>query len=124
MTQKLIFDKWLHHDGKGCPVPVGYMVDVEGHWPLGISAEVFKATRQTEDIPAIEWFHDEVLLKSAYTGYSNAIITRYRIHKLKGMEQVNEALNNLPADDQASDCIDLSSRELFLTENPSKGDSK
>ena len=91
--KQLIFDKWIDHDGAGCPVPAGYVVDVEGHGVTGISGH--KTFRCECDEAAWDWkyFGDEFS-----NGTICAKITRYKIHKPKAVEAINKLLADLPAD--------------------------
>jgi len=82
---KLIYDKWIDHDGCGCPVPCGYVADmrVDFGWPFGIG------------------FDTAIVMGGRSWDWSCAETTnviRYRIHKPHGAEILEQLIADLPVD--------------------------
>ena len=83
---KLVYDKWIEHDGCGCPVPCGYVVDVE--FDCGPVAGISMDTVAVAGGRSWDW--------SNYGMFAKVI--RYRIHKPHGAEMLEQLIADLPVD--------------------------
>ena len=88
----LVYDKWIEHDGRSFPVPVGYLID--------FIAQQICGTKHASTLVSQNWVHwiwsecDD--FRSRNPNEELAKITHYLIHKPKGAEKLEAMLNDLP----------------------------
>ena len=95
----LVFNRWINHDGTGCPVPDGYVVDIKGTWggARTHSPTTYMVQETTNPYLGWDWSnYGKVSMVNANLIVGK--ITRYRIHKPKGAEMLEAILTNLPAE--------------------------
>ncbi len=84
---------WIDHDGKGCPVPVGTVIEAECHngkWG-NIESDVFHL-RAGSGLRSVE----NPIWHEVHPEHGPAVI-RYRIRRPRGLQILDAVLTSLPA---------------------------
>lgn len=82
---------WIKHDGKGCPVPLGFKIMVRACWPTLNKHEVSMGvvTQTVRDSEHWLWPRATKFKHPCY-------VSEYRIWKPRGMAILEEILTDLP----------------------------
>lgn len=97
---------WVEHDGRGMPVPVGTLVEVE-YWkpcrfvgPDGKPTGQFGTTRVMVTALSTSWTYGDPSVRATWSngaGRGKAVpIIRYRVRKPRGLTILENILNEIP----------------------------
>lgn len=102
---------WIEHDGNGCPLAIGTVVEAEEgllpnkvhvHTRIGMVTETSKTPGNPPDFYNV-WHWNEI---SPEDYGQNLLVLRYRIRKPRGMAMLDKVLADLDAPTPRKELVD------------------
>lgn len=86
---------WVEHDGRGCPVPLGMIVEAFAAAPCGCASESIVFLVDSDTCRASVWSGSRGNCTTCFR-VGVLIISRYRIRKPRALRDLIDLVENLP----------------------------